>query len=632
MRGLLPLASVVVTAMLVVGLITTTELDRPLRLAAGITLAVVIGFAMARQTMLLRDRERVIGRERQLTDELTVAEAQYRSVVERVPGVVYVAEAGQHGRWHFVSSKIEELLGYTPEEWVADPTLWMSRIHPGDRDRMILAEVDDSERSGEKGRWEYRLMARDGRVVWVIDDEAVIARDEDGRPRMVQGILVDISDRKALEDQLRHQALHDPLTGLANRVLFVDRLSHALVRRQRATGLAVLFVDLDDFKAVNDTLGHAAGDELLRLVAERLAGVLRAEDTACRIGGDEFACLLENADRERAERVAKRILATLAEPFVLGDRAATLTASIGVASRDTLVQGDAQQTADEMLRDADTAMYVAKARGKELVEVFELGMEKPIARRRELRMALERALEVNDELIIEYQPIVDMRRFTLLGLEALIRWQHPQLGRLMPADFIPLAEETGLIGRLNEWMLRRACADLADRGMLLSVNISAHQLGDGALPELVADVLASTGMPPARLLLELTESTIAAAGVGAETELTRVQDLGVRIALDDFGSGYSSLEYLGRLPIDVLKIDRSLVERVHEEPQRQEVMRAIAHIAEKLDLETIVEGVEHEAQRQALLSLGFRRGQGFLFSHAVQLEEALSPMERRRAS
>jgi predicted signal transduction protein with EAL and GGDEF domain len=360
--------------------------------------------------------------------------------------------------------------------------------------------------------------------------------------------------------------------------------------------------------------------------------VLRAEDTACRIGGDEFACLLENADRPRAERVAKRILATLAEPYQLGGRAANLTASIGVATRDWLVDGDPEQTADEMLRDADTAMYVAKARGKELVEVFERGMEKPIARRRELRSALERALETDDELSIEYQPIVDMRRFTLLGLEALVRWQHPQLGRMMPADFVPLAEETGLIGRLNEWMLRRACADLADRRMLLSVNISAHQLGDGGLPPLVAEILAETGLQPARLLLELTESTIAAAGAGAEKELIRVQQLGVRIALDDFGSGYSSLEYLGRLPIDVLKIDRSLVERIHEEPQRQEVMRAIAHIAEKLDLETIVEGVEHEAQRQALLSLGFRRGQGFLFSHAVKLEEALAPMERSQAS
>jgi diguanylate cyclase (GGDEF)-like protein/PAS domain S-box-containing protein len=632
LRGLLPLGSVLVTAGLILTLITTSTLIGPLRLAASAALALVIVCVISRQTVVLSDRERVIGRERQLTDELTVAEAQYRSVVERVPGVVYVAEAGQHGRWHFVSAKIEELLGYSPEEWMADSTLWMSRIHPADRDRMILAEVDENERAGEKGRWEYRLIARDGHVVWVIDDEAVIARDGDGRPRMVQGILVDISDRKDLEDQLRHQALHDPLTGLANRVLFVDRLAHALVRRQRASGLAVLFVDLDDFKAINDTLGHAAGDELLRLVAQRLVGVLRAEDTACRLGGDEFAFLLEEADRARAEQVARRILAALAVPFQLGEREATLTASIGVATRDSLVEGDALQTADEMLRDADTAMYVAKARGKELFEVFERGMEKPIARRRELRAALERALLAGDELLIEYQPIVDMRRFTLLGLEALVRWQHPQLGLMMPADFVPLAEETGLIRPLGEWVLRRACADVADRGMLVSINVSAHQLGEGALRRMVVEILASSGLPPARLLLELTESTLASAGAGAEKELAGIHELGVRIALDDFGSGYSSLEYLGRLPIDVLKIDRSLVERVHEEPQRQEVMRAIAHIAEKLDLETIVEGVEVEAQRQALLSLGFRRGQGFLFSGAMSLEDALAPLERRRAS
>ncbi len=632
LRGLLPLGSVVVTAALIVTLITTSALDGPLRLVGAFALALVVVCVLARQTVVLSDRERVIGRERQLTDELTVAEAQYKSVVERVPGVVYVAEAGQHGRWHFVSAKIEELLGYTPEEWVDDPTLWLSRIHPADRDRMILAEVDESERAGEKGRWEYRLIARDGHVVWVIDDEAVIARDADGRPRMVQGILVNITDRKDLEDQLRHQALHDPLTGLANRVLFVDRLSHALVRRHQATGLAVLFVDLDDFKAINDTLGHAAGDELLRLVAERLVGVLRAEDTACRLGGDEFAFLLEEADRARAEQVARRILAALAIPFQLGERAATLTASIGIATRETLVEGDPVQTADEMLRDADTAMYVAKARGKELFEVFERGMEDPIARRRELLAALERALEVEDELLIEYQPIVDMRRFTLLGLEALVRWQHPQLGLLMPADFVPLAEETGLVRQLGEWVLRRACADLAERGMMISINVSAQQLGDGALRKLLVEILESSGLPPSLLLLELTESTLASAAADAETELAGIQELGVRIALDDFGSGYSSLEYLGRLPIDVLKIDRSLVEHIHEEPQRQEVMRAIAHIAEKLDLETIVEGVELEAQRQALLSLGFRRAQGFLFSGAMALDDALAPLARRRAS
>ncbi|MGH2401214.1 MAG: diguanylate cyclase domain-containing protein, partial [Candidatus Limnocylindria bacterium] len=506
LRRVLPLSSMAITAVLVVLLITTpTLVEGPLRIAAAAALTAAVACTIARQTLLLSDRERVIEHERQLTDELTVAEAQYRSVVERVPGVVYVAEAGQHGRWHFVSAKITELLGYSPEEWTADPTLWMSRIHPADRDRMIMAEVDESERSGEKGRWEYRLIARDGRVVWVIDDEAVIARDGDGRPTMVQGILVDISDRKDLEDQLRHQALHDPLTGLPNRVLFVDRLSHALVRRQRATGLAVLFVDLDDFKAINDTLGHAAGDDLLRLVAERLASVLRAEDTACRLGGDEFAFLLEDADRARAEQVARRILEALAEPFQLGDRAVTLTASIGVATRESLVEGDAIQTADELLRDADTAMYVAKAGGKELVEVFERGMDKPIARRRELRSALELALESTDELLLEYQPIVDMGSGALLGLEALVRWQHPQLGRLMPADFIGLAEESGLIGRLGDWVLHRACSDLAVGGVLVSVNISAHQLGDGTLAHGVAAALAASGLAPSRLLLELTE-------------------------------------------------------------------------------------------------------------------------------
>jgi len=630
LRGLIPLGSVVFSAALVVRavLITTPILaDGALRIAAGVCLALVILCAIARQTVLLADRERVIGRERQLSDELTVAEAQYKSVVERVPGVVYVAEVGRHGRWHFVSPKITDLLGYRPEEWLADSTLWINRVHPDDRERVAISELDDAERIDAKGRWEYRLIARDGHIVWVIDDEAVIGRDADGRPTMVQGILVDISERKSLEDQLRHQALHDPLTSLPNRVLFVDRLSHALVRRNRTNGIAVLFVDLDDFKDINDTLGHAAGDELLRLVADRLAGVLRPEDTACRMGGDEFAFLLEDADPERAEDIAQRILAALAEPFRLSVGTATLTASVGVATRAVRPAGGVSATADAMLRDADTAMYVAKSRGNGLVEVFERGMEEPMARRRALRAALEAALET-DELFLEYQPIVGMRSRSLIGLEALVRWNHPHLGRLMPADFIQLAEEGGLIGRLGEWVLRRACTDLADGSVLVSVNVSAHQLGDDTLPRLVESVLDSSGMRPERLMLELTESTLASAGAGAETELLRVQKLGVRIALDDFGSGYSSLEYLGRLPIDVLKIDRSLVERVHEEPQRQEVMRAIGHIAEKLSLETIVEGVEHESQRRMLLSLGFERAQGFLFSRPLPLAQAITPLPR----
>ena len=627
LRALLPLGNAVLTAVLVLMLIAQpTVLDDVLKWAIGTALGLVVVCVIGRQTVLLADRERVIDRERQLTDELTVAEAQYRSVVERVPGVVYVAEAGQHGRWHFVSAKIEELLGYTAEEWTADPTLWINRMHPADRDRMILTEMGEGERSEPKGRWEYRLRARDGRVVWVIDDEAVISRDADGRATMVQGILVDISDRKDLEEQLRHQALHDPLTGLPNRVLFVDRLSHALVRRGADGGVAVLFVDLDEFKAINDTLGHAAGDELLRMVAERLTTVLRAEDTACRLGGDEFAFLLEDAPRDRVISVAERILAALAEPFEIGGHAAALSASIGIA-----VGGGADssassgETADELLRDADTAMYAAKSFGKGRIQLFERGMEQPVKRRRELRSALERALK-GDELFLEYQPIVDMCDGGLVGVEALVRWTHPQLGRLMPADFVGMAEESGLIAGLGEWVLRRAAADLAHGSdVLVSVNVSAHQLGDGALPALVEETIAASGLDPSRLLLELTESTLASAGAGAETELERVQRMGVRIALDDFGSGYSSLEYLGRVPIDILKIDRSLVESVDVEPQRQEVLKAIAHIATKLGLETIVEGIEREEQRRALLDLGFCRAQGYLFARPLPLAEALDP-------
>jgi diguanylate cyclase (GGDEF)-like protein len=451
---------------------------------------------------------------------------------------------------------------------------------------------------------------------------------------MVQGILVDITERKDLEDQLRHQALHDPLTGLPNRVLFIDRLSHALVRRARSNlGLAVLFVDLDDFKAVNDSLGHAVGDELLRLVASRLRGVLRAEDTACRMGGDEFAFLIEDATPARSERVAERILGALATPFDLGGRTATLSASIGIAVRSgPMHEAGATVAADELLRDADTAMYAAKSLGKGRVRVFDRRMEEPTSRRRELAAQLQRALESEDELFVEYQPIVDLRTGACFGLEALVRWNHPQFGRLMPADFVPLAEESRLIRSLGAWVLRRACTDLKSGDAVVSVNVSAHQLGGGELPNQLRSVLAETGLPASRLLLELTESTIASAGAGAESELLAIQRLGVRIALDDFGSGYSSLEYLGRLPIDILKIDRSLVEQVHAEPQRQEVLRAIGHIAEKLGLTTIVEGVEHEAQRAALLQLGFRHAQGYLFSRPVPLAEALLSSELSRAS
>ena len=276
-------------------------------------------------------------------------------------------------------------------------------------------------------------------------------------------------------------------------------------------------------------------------------------------------------------------------------------------------------------------MYAAKAIGKGRVKVFDRRMEEPTTRRRDLRSALERAV-VENELFLEYQPIVDMATGAPSGLEALVRWNHPQLGRLLPADFVPLAEESGLMTALGGWVLDRACADLASSDMLVSVNVSAQQLAGGELRNRVRQVLRRTRLDPSRLLIELTESSLAAADAGAEAELDELRALNVRIAIDDFGSGYSSLEYLGRLPVNVLKIDRSLVESIHDEPQRQEVLRAIGHIAEKLNLETIVEGVEREEQRVVLLELGFRQAQGFLFSPAVPLAEALGCFAVSRAS
>ena len=637
LRDALPMAAAALAPPLILAVALMPEsLPELVRLPAAGALALSTLAAIARQTLLVRHRGQAMERERRLMEELRVAETQYRSLVERLPGAVYVAEVGETGRWHFVSPKIEELLGWSPEEWLADPKLWERSLHPADRDRMLLAEGATFEPGYRGSRWEYRLVARDGRTVWVLDDEEVIARDDSGRPRAVQGIMLDLGDRKRLEEQLRHQALHDPLTGLPNRVLFTDRVTHALTRRDAGLNTAVLFLDLDDFKTVNDSLGHAAGDEILVRVAERLLAVLRTEDTACRLGGDEFAVLIEDAPAAGAAAAAERILAALRPAFSVGGRELALRGSIGVAMRH-----EGKGTAEDLLRNADTAMYAAKALGKDRAAIFEPGMEQPVRRRLAVRNALESAMD-RDEMFLVYQPVVDMVANRAIGVEALARWRNPQLGDVPPTEFIPLVEEAGLISRLGGWVLEVACTAMTGETVAgpsgrrnartrVSVNVSPHQLGAGQLQRQVADVLERTGLDPRRLMLELTESSLAAAGLGTEAELRALRELGVSVALDDFGSGYSSLEYLGRMPVDVLKVDRSLVERIAEEPQRREVLRAIAHIAAQLGLQTIAEGVERPEQRELLIEIGFRHAQGFLFSQPVDLPSALAFGRRRRA-
>ncbi len=721
LRSLMPMGAVALTALLMV-----VHVLRQLGGVVGVINIVAIGLVLLtvaiRQSVLLSDREAAIRREMELGGKLSTAEGEYQSLVERQPGVVYMAEPGPSGRWHFVSPQLETMLGYTPEEWMADPELWARSIHPDDRDAVLVADAAAAE-PGMPKRFEYRLVTRDGRVVWVLDDSTV-TDGPDGQP-MLQGLLVDITaaklseealvaseeqqrmiietasyafvaidsdgivedwnhqaertfgwprteaigvelaelivpqaqraahreglrryaatgegrilsrrmeleaihrdghqfpmeltiwaaqgggtvrfnalidditTRKELEAQLRHQALHDSLTGLANRALFTDRVQHALDRASglRDFSLAVLFLDLDDFKTINDSLGHGAGDELLVAVGHRLGGTLRPADTAARLGGDEFAVLLENAATEAPQSVAGRMLDAFDRPFTIQGKQVQMHASIGIAL-DTPTS-----TPEEMLRNADLAMYVAKQRGKGRYELFEERMHAQVVRRLDMKAALERAV-ANELLEVHYQPIVELREGTVVGFEALLRWRDAD-GQFQPVpEVISLAEETGLIVPISRFVLRESCRRAIEwigpsgAPLYLAVNVSATQLEGGSVARDVKAALRESGLAPSSLVIEITESTLIDDSLAAARELRQLRKLGVRLALDDFGTGYSSLSRLRRLPFDIVKIDRSFVSRITQE-QEGAVVQSILEMAATMGLEVVAEGIETQAQ------------------------------------
>jgi diguanylate cyclase (GGDEF)-like protein/PAS domain S-box-containing protein len=540
-------------------------------------------------------------------------ERRYRTLVEQLPLVVYVDALDEGSSNIFTSGGIEPLLGYTVEEWRDDADLFIRTLHPDDRDRVLAAHAR-THRTHEPLSLEYRLIARDEAVVWVRDDGVVVLGDN-GEPLYLQGYLLDITPERELQEQLRLQALFDPLTGLANRAFFHEQLEHAVsIRTENEPGTAVVFIDLDEFKQINDQYGHSVGDEVLAILGARLKTVIRAGDSVARLGGDEFAVLLTSV-HEPAEPaiVAERLLEQITAPIDVGGRHLLLTASIGIALG---------STGTELLKQADAAMYRAKANGDAHYAFYDDELDQA-ALNRFKRIAEMREAIADKQFTLAYQPVVNLDPFEVVGLEALLRWQHPTLGEVPPLDFIPLAEESGLIVQIGRWVLLEACfyasrlRALLGRDLEIAVNVSARQLQHPEFLEHVESALERADLPPHLLTLELTESVLVASGERAEQQLALLKDRGVKLALDDFGTGYASLAYLQRLPVDIVKIDRSFTAKIDTGAADLALLEGIVGLGKALGLQLVAEGIERVAQQGIVQELGCHGAQGFHFGRPV---------------
>ncbi|HEY0779673.1 MAG TPA: EAL domain-containing protein [Gemmatirosa sp.] len=557
--------------------------------------------------------------------ELRTSEARYRMLTEDSPEPIYLH---RDGRVLYANPAGARLLGAPTADALLGATV-MNVFHPEDSARAQCHLDALTAGEPQDGMYCYRLVRRDGSEVEVESVSALVQWD--GAPAL-QTLFRDVTERNALERKLTYQAFHDPLTGLANRALFLDRLGHALVRLgagrvdPRTNQLAVIYLDLDDFKTVNDSLGHAHGDALLREVGARLLRATRGCDTVARLGGDEFAVLLEGmTSAADAVTVVERITASLGVPAWLDGRELPAGGSVGVA----YARGD--ETADDLLRNADVAMYRAKTLGKGRHAVFEPGMHTALIARLELEADLRRAVDrpVEGGLWVAYQPVIDIGSGRIASFEALVRWTRPNGAVVPPLEFVPLAESSGLIVPLGRWVLGEACARAAQwraatgQDVRVAVNVSARQLAQSAgLAGDVERALAAAGLPAAALTLEMTESVLMQRTDETLGRLAALKATGVQLAIDDFGTGYSSLAYLQRFPVDVLKIDKAFVDGVAEDGGDRAIARTVVALGHSLGLRIVAEGVENANQRDALAAMGCTQGQGYLFARPLTPDDA----------
>jgi len=551
---------------------------------------------------------------------LRASEERFRALVQNASDLIGILE--ENGSVRYESPSHQRVLGHRPEDFIGKS--FLDLVHLEDRPLVSNALRYLIEQPREIVTLEYRRRHRDGEWRFVESTASNLLAHP-----AVAGVVLnshDVTDRKEAEDRLLHETLHDELTGLPNRVLFMDRLKQSMERSRREPDriTVVLFLDVDRFKIVNDSLGHLVGDELLVQIAGSLLSVLRPTDTIARMGGDEFAILLEGVrDVTDAEEVAVRIHQRLAAPITLHGHEIYLSASIGIA-----VHTPEYERPEDLLRDADTAMYRAKSQGPAGHVVFNRGMHQFVMARLQLETDLRRAIE-RGQIEVYYQPVVDLRSGVVTSLEALLRWTHPRHGTIFPDEFLSVAEETGLIVTMGRYVLEESCRKVRElqrrypehRELKLSVNLSNKQFFQADLFEQVRHALAESGLDPSCLGLEITEGVIIQHAESANTRFARLKSLGIQLSMDDFGKGYSSLNYLHRFPMDVLKIDRSFVSRIEEGSGNLAILEAIVTLAHQLGMEVVAEGIQTAAQVKKIRALGCEYGQGFLFSKPLSADE-----------